>query len=111
MINTAIYIADTLSAIGRFSIEAKRMRALGLLKPEGIGISDDLEKTIQKADGFSSKFEMLTALDKMEITYFPNINPYKKYAFKILVPEDKIAVINELAKNSGYVTVDYRDDT
>ena len=100
--HTELYIKDTLS--DRWAIEAKRMIALGIVKPCGIGLRVDLEERIQKADGFSSKHELLAELDKQVITYFPQIgNP--NYDFKILAPTDKVDDIIKLAKKSGYIQV------
>lgn len=97
-----VYIKDILP--DRWAIEAKRMIALGIVKPESIGICPELEERIKKADGFSSKFELLVELDKQGITYFPQINN-PDYHFKILVPEGKVDNIIKYAEKSGYVSV------
>jgi len=104
---TPLYLKDTLEPLDRWAIEAKRMYALGLVKPNGIGIGVNLEARIQKADGFSAKFELLKKLDEQNITYFPNIN--NPNYLKILVPDDKVAAIQKLAKTAGYVQVDAKN--
>lgn len=103
-----LYIKDKLSADDRWAIEAKRMFRLNKLNPDGIGIGPNLEKKIMIADGLSSKFEMLEKFDDMGIAYFQNF-PNLTYSFKILIPEDKIDVIKELAEKSGYVPVYPKD--
>jgi hypothetical protein len=95
-----LYILDALPVSERFAVEAKRMRALGKEFPGNLGIGDPLEERIKGSNGYSSSFEMRTALEKMGIPYDANSSTH--YNYKILVPDDKLDIVKDLVQKSGY---------